>query len=182
MTSLVAFLVRALSGVRVRWLGADPLDCQRVYFANHTSNLDAAVLWAALPPLLRKTTRPVAARDYWTLSAARRWLASEIFRAVLIERRKVTNENNPLRQMIAVRGRRIADHFSGGWANAGAGTAKFQGRPFPSRQGPAAGTVCSRLSRKSQPDSSQGRNLARPALGQYHGREPDSLGARRNQG
>jgi 1-acyl-sn-glycerol-3-phosphate acyltransferase len=102
MTSLVAFLVRALSGVRVRWLGADPLDCQRVYFANHTSNLDAAVLWAALPPLLRKTTRPVAARDYWTLSAARRWLASEIFRAVLIERRKVTNENNPLRQMIAV--------------------------------------------------------------------------------
>jgi 1-acyl-sn-glycerol-3-phosphate acyltransferase len=102
MTSLVAFIVRLLSGLQARWLGTDPVDCQRVYFANHTSTLDAAVLWAALPASIRERTRPVAAKDYWTASALRRWLASDIFRALLIERRKVTSENNPLREMIAV--------------------------------------------------------------------------------
>lgn len=102
MTSLVAFVVRLLSGLQARWLGTDPVDCQRVYFANHTSTLDAAVLWAALPPSIRERTRPVAAKDYWTASALRRWLASDIFRALLIERRKVTSENNPLREMLAV--------------------------------------------------------------------------------
>ncbi len=102
MTSLVAFVVRLLSGLQARWLGTDPVDCQRVYFANHTSTLDAAVLWAALPASIRERTRPVAAKDYWTASALRRWLASDIFRALLIERRKVTSENNPLREMLAV--------------------------------------------------------------------------------
>ena len=83
-------------------MGTDPVDRQRVYFANHTSNLDAAVLWASLPVSIREKTRPVAAKDYWTGSALRRWLAREVFRALLIERRKVTAENNPLREMVAV--------------------------------------------------------------------------------
>ncbi len=83
MKSLVATLVCALSGVRARWVGTDPVQKQRVYFANHTSNLDAAVLWASLPPSIRKKTRPVAAKDYWTESALRRWLANQIFRALL---------------------------------------------------------------------------------------------------
>jgi 1-acyl-sn-glycerol-3-phosphate acyltransferase len=102
MTSLVAFVVRVLSGLQARWLGTDPIDCQRVYFANHTSTLDAAVLWATLPASLREKTRPVAARDYWTAGALRRWLANDVFRALLIERQKVTSENNPLREMLAV--------------------------------------------------------------------------------
>jgi 1-acyl-sn-glycerol-3-phosphate acyltransferase len=102
MTSLVAFVVRLLTGLQARWLDTEPVDCQRVYFANHTSTLDAAVLWAALPASIRERTRPVAAKDYWTVSALRRWLASDIFRALLIERRKVTSENNPLREMLAV--------------------------------------------------------------------------------
>ncbi len=102
MTSLVAFIVRLVSGLQARWLGAEPVDCQRVYFANHTSTLDAAVLWAALPPLIREKTRPVAAKDYWSANSVRRWLANDIFRALLIERRKVTIENNPLREMLAV--------------------------------------------------------------------------------
>lgn len=102
MKSLVAPLICLLSGLRARWVGTDPIDRQRVYFANHTSNLDAAVLWASLPVSIREKTRPVAAKDYWTGSALRRWLANEVFRALLIERRKVTAENNPLREMIAV--------------------------------------------------------------------------------
>jgi 1-acyl-sn-glycerol-3-phosphate acyltransferase len=100
--SLVASLICLLSGLRARWVGTGPVDRQRVYFANHTSNLDAAVLWASLPVSIREKTRPVAAKDYWTGSALRRWLAREVFRALLIERRKVTAENNPLREMVAV--------------------------------------------------------------------------------
>jgi 1-acyl-sn-glycerol-3-phosphate acyltransferase len=102
MKSLVAYLVRLLSGLRARWLGTDPIDRQRVYFANHTSTLDGAVLWASLPEVIRERTRPVAAKDYWTANALRRWLANDVFRALLIERQKVTYENNPLREMLAV--------------------------------------------------------------------------------
>lgn len=102
MSALVAFLVRLLTGLQARWLNIEPVDRQRIYFANHTSTLDAAVLWAALPENLRRKTRPVAAKDYWTTSALRRWLADRIFRALLIERKKVTAENNPLTGMLAV--------------------------------------------------------------------------------
>lgn len=102
MKAAVAFLVRLLTGLQPRWLEAEPLDRQRIYFANHSSNLDAAALWAALPENLRAKTRPVAARDYWVTGPVRRWLANDIFRVVLIERKKVTAENNPLKAMLEV--------------------------------------------------------------------------------
>lgn len=102
MSARVAFLIRALTGANARWLGAEPVARQRIYFANHTSTLDAAVLWAALPSDIRARTRPVAAKDYWSAGFIRPWLADHVFRALLIERRKVTAENNPLRAMLAV--------------------------------------------------------------------------------
>ena len=102
MKNGVAFLVRLLTGLQARWVGTEPAERQRIYFANHSSTLDAAVLWAALPEVLRDKTRPVAARDYWDTSAVRRWLAHKIFRALLIERKKVTVGNNPLQAMLEV--------------------------------------------------------------------------------
>jgi 1-acyl-sn-glycerol-3-phosphate acyltransferase len=93
---LIVGLVRLLCGAYPRWQGCAPEAHQRIYFANHTSNLDAVVLWSALPPDLRGHTRPVAAQDYWTKSALRRHLAAEVFHAILIERRKVTVHNNPI--------------------------------------------------------------------------------------
>lgn len=100
---MTAFLLRLLTGVRARFDGFDPVDapkCGRVFFANHTSHLDAAVIWAALPPHLRKVTRPVAAADYWS-GGFRRYLAEQVFRALLVERKKVTRTNNPLAGMEA---------------------------------------------------------------------------------
>ncbi len=44
------------------------------------------VLWSALPPAARALARPVAARDYWEKSRLRRFLAREVFRAVLVDR------------------------------------------------------------------------------------------------
>lgn len=102
---IAAFLVgmvRVLTGARVRWVGAAPSVRQRIYFANHTSNLDALVLWAALPPVIRAKTRPIAAKDYWSRGTLKPYLAKHVFHAVLIERKKVTVSDNPLEQMMDV--------------------------------------------------------------------------------
>jgi len=101
MRSVVAAFFRAVCGARARWLGCEPSEQQRIYFANHTSHLDAIVLWATLPMALRARTRPVAAKDYWTANRLRVWLAEKVFRAVLIERRRVTASENPLRDMLS---------------------------------------------------------------------------------
>jgi 1-acyl-sn-glycerol-3-phosphate acyltransferase len=94
-----AQIIRLLTGVQARWRGAEPVAGPRVYFANHLSNLDLPALWAALPPELRRRVQPVAAKDYWTMTPLHRWLACSVFNAELIERKAVTHENNPLRQM-----------------------------------------------------------------------------------
>lgn len=96
----IAWFTRLLTGVRAHWTGCAPVAEQRVYFANHTSNLDFVLLWASLPTALRRRTRPVGARDYWKCGGIREWLADGVFRAVLIERRTVTRENNPLVPML----------------------------------------------------------------------------------
>lgn len=96
----IAGLVRLFTGATAHWKGGAPGPGLRIYFANHTSNLDFVLLWVCLPPALRARTRPVAAHDYWTGGPLRRWLAGNVFRAVLIERRRVTRENNPLAPMV----------------------------------------------------------------------------------
>ena len=101
MVEVIVVLARLLSGANVRWVGSPPNARQRIYFANHTSNLDTLVLWAALPPEARAQTRPVAARDYWSTGRLRPYLAKRIFNAVLIERKKVTAHDNPVEQMLA---------------------------------------------------------------------------------
>lgn len=101
ITPAIVGCVRVLTGARARWKDCEPSIEQRIYFANHTSNLDAVVIWSALPPALRTRTRPVAAQDYWLKSAVRRYLAQRVFKAVLIERKKVTVKTNPLQPMLA---------------------------------------------------------------------------------
>lgn len=82
---LLIAATRFLVGGRAYWLGCRPSLRQRIYFANHTSNLDTVVLWAALPPELRARTRPVAAADYWS-GGLRRRIAIGVLNAVLIDR------------------------------------------------------------------------------------------------
>lgn len=82
----VVGLARFLAGGSVRRLGFEPDARQRIYFANHTSHLDFVIVWSALPPRLRAITRPVAAKDYWDQSRLHRYLAINVFNAVLVER------------------------------------------------------------------------------------------------
>jgi 1-acyl-sn-glycerol-3-phosphate acyltransferase len=101
IANCAAAAVRLLTGATSRWVGCTPAETQRVYFANHTSNLDFILLWASLPRSLRIKTRPIAAHDYWTKSRLRLALADKIFHAVLIERKRVTRANNPIAPMLA---------------------------------------------------------------------------------
>ena len=96
---VLATVAKVLSGATVRWVDCEPDACQRVYFANHTSHLDALVLWASLPRQLRALTRPVAAADYWQSGPVRRYMAS-VFNALLIDRKKIKVHNSPIDMMI----------------------------------------------------------------------------------
>ena len=102
--ALIVTLVRLISGANVRWNGCVPETRQRIYFANHTSHLDAAVLWSALPPEVRTITRPVAARDYWVAGRLRLYLATNVFNAVLVEREKISAHDNPIDHLIEALG------------------------------------------------------------------------------
>lgn len=84
---LLVALAKLLFGAYPRWIGTTPEPCQRIYFANHGSHLDTVTLWAALPPHLRRRTRPVAARDYWG-DGLRAVIAHHGLNAVLIERQR----------------------------------------------------------------------------------------------
>jgi 1-acyl-sn-glycerol-3-phosphate acyltransferase len=97
----LTLLARFITGANnAQWIGCAPELKQRIYFANHTSNLDALIIWAALPPKLREVTRPVAAHDYWTGGKVRLYLAQKVFNAILIERNKVTVSSNPIPKII----------------------------------------------------------------------------------
>jgi 1-acyl-sn-glycerol-3-phosphate acyltransferase len=105
--SVLAMVGKLLSGASVRWIDCQPDTCQRVYFANHTSHLDALVLWSSLPRDVRNLTRPVAAKDYWETGLLRRHIA-RTFNALLIDRHKVKVHQSPVDMMI----REIGDYYS----------------------------------------------------------------------
>ena len=90
MTAMVAATLaagsRLLSGATVHW-NCDPYAArQRIYFANHSSHLDFVVIWSALPSSQRRLARPVAGSDYWQNGSVRRFLAEQVFHAVLVDR------------------------------------------------------------------------------------------------
>jgi 1-acyl-sn-glycerol-3-phosphate acyltransferase len=102
-------LTRVISGATVLWYNSQPDEsCQRVYFANHTSHLDAMVIWSALPKNVRCHTRPVAAADYWAAGPIRRYISNHVLNAILIERENVSLKNTPITVMV----KEIQDKYS----------------------------------------------------------------------
>ena len=102
ISALLIGLTRFLIGGTGQWLGCVPSARQRIYFANHASHLDTILLWAAMPPDLRRRTRPVAAADYWGTGAINRHIALNILNAVLIERNaRGSDPLEPLRDALA---------------------------------------------------------------------------------
>lgn len=96
---VLSWLAKILSGASARWIDCKPDTCQRIYFANHTSHLDALVVWSSLPAPIRRLTRPVAAKDYWEKGAVRRHIAKS-FNALLIDRKVIKVHRSPVELMI----------------------------------------------------------------------------------
>lgn len=123
----LALLAKFLSGASVRLIDSQPDTCQRVYFANHTSHLDAIVLWSALPPEVRVLTRPVAAKDYWTAGRVRHYLATRVFNALLIDRTEIKVHQSPVDVMIREIGHRYSlIVFPEGGRTTGEGISEFK--------------------------------------------------------
>ncbi len=100
VATIITAGARSVTGARSLWLGCTPEPNQRIYFANHSSHGDFVLLWASLPPQLRKLTRPVAAGDYWQKSPLRRYIISGVFNGVLIDRERKTPQSSPLQPML----------------------------------------------------------------------------------
>lgn len=96
ISRLLATVSKALIGAYPRWIGCQPEPRQRIYFANHASHLDTVALWSALPPALRRTTRPVAARDYWGGGGLKGLIAGPGLNVVLIDRQRAEPDADPL--------------------------------------------------------------------------------------
>ena len=101
VANLITSAARSITGARSLWLGCEPQRRQRIYFANHSSHGDFVLLWASLPPALRKLTRPVAGADYWQKSPLRRYIINRVFNGVLIDRERKDPVDNPLQPMLA---------------------------------------------------------------------------------
>ena len=80
---LLINLVRIISGIIIRRASSDYLQGRSVFFANHTSHLDAMAILAALPGNLRNKVHPVAGLDYWQKNALRRFIAKKVLHCVL---------------------------------------------------------------------------------------------------
>jgi 1-acyl-sn-glycerol-3-phosphate acyltransferase len=99
MGLLLSLIARLITGAQGHWKGCPPTAEQRIYFANHQSHFDLVLIWAALPKDLRNTTRPIAAKDYWTASPFKHWLTREVFNAVYVARTR-TDDQDPLEPLV----------------------------------------------------------------------------------
>jgi 1-acyl-sn-glycerol-3-phosphate acyltransferase len=95
----ISVFARFMTAPRAIWHGIEPVQRQRVFFANHSSNGDFVLIWTVLPPHLRRRTRPVAALDYWLTSPLRAFIGRDVFNAVLIDRRPEARTEDPVAQM-----------------------------------------------------------------------------------
>ncbi len=98
----ISLLVHFLTAVRANWVGIEPVNRQRVYFANHVSNADMPMIWSCLPPNLRRNVRPVAAADYWLKNKLRAFVGPEVFNCVLVDRRPEAREtgHDPMQNIL----------------------------------------------------------------------------------
>lgn len=97
----LSLFARFIAAPRANWQGIDPIDRQRVYFANHVSNADMPMIWTVLPHALRRKTRPVAAADYWLKTPLRAFVGPEVFNCVLVDREHKDPSDDPMARIIA---------------------------------------------------------------------------------
>ena len=96
----ILLVARLFTRVTARRPPGEPRDELTLYYANHSSHGDFVLLWATLPPHLRRQTRPVAGRDYWLVSPLRRFVGEKVFCAVMIRRDASQPGPSPVDQIV----------------------------------------------------------------------------------
>jgi 1-acyl-sn-glycerol-3-phosphate acyltransferase len=96
VAAVVLLFARAVTAVRAIWDESGLPRRQAIYFANHSSHGDFILIWAVLPPRLRRRVRPVAGADYWLKSKLRSFIGKDVFNAVLIQRVRDEREDDPV--------------------------------------------------------------------------------------
>lgn len=102
---MISGIIKFISIGNVRWIEFPAETKPRIYFSNHSSHLDAFVLWAALPRQIRTQTRVVAAKEYWEKTGLRRLVSHKIFNPVLVDRNHISChdiENHPINKIVDV--------------------------------------------------------------------------------
>ena len=99
--SAIRLFALFVTAARAEWRGIEPVRRQRVYYANHVSNGDMPMIWSVLPPVIRRRVRPVAAADYWLKNPIRAFMGRDVFRAVLIDRRRDVERADPMETILA---------------------------------------------------------------------------------
>ncbi|MEM8813765.1 MAG: lysophospholipid acyltransferase family protein [Pseudomonadota bacterium] len=101
----IAFATHVVTAARPVY--SDPIvdiddgpDRPRIFFANHRSHGDFALLWSVLPRAIRSRTRPVAGADYWLTSSLKRFIGTNVFNAVLIDRNLSRSSAHPIDTMV----------------------------------------------------------------------------------
>jgi len=87
-------------GLRIRGREHLPAREPFVLIANHSSHLDTLTLLSLFPLARLRRIRPVAAADYFERNRFVAWLSRTFFNILPIARRKITAENDPIRQML----------------------------------------------------------------------------------
>lgn len=100
VAAAIVLFARAITAVRAIWPEGGMSAQHSVYFANHSSHGDFILVWAVLPPRLRRKTRPVAGAEYWTKSGINRFIGCDVFNAVLIERKRDKRSRDPVDLMV----------------------------------------------------------------------------------
>lgn len=93
--TILSATTKLITGAQVFWKFEANNEKPKIYFANHSSHLDTVVIWSALEEALRKSTRPVAAMDYWGKGDLKKYIAKDILNALLIERKSEEGRFNP---------------------------------------------------------------------------------------
>jgi len=96
----ITVFTRLVTGAQARWIGCAPSAVQRIYFGNHSSHADFALIWASLPYDLRVRTRPVAGADYWEKGRIRQYVIHAVLRGVLIERAGQARTCDPIETIV----------------------------------------------------------------------------------
>lgn len=101
VAAAIVLFARAITAVRALWPENGLPNRACVYFANHSSHGDFVLVWAVLPPRLRRLARPVAGAEYWLKSRISRFIGRDVFNAVLIERNRENRTEDPIAQMVS---------------------------------------------------------------------------------